>query len=84
MATKKCKEAEAPKAAAKVPTKKEVKALVTAAGKAAVISNTAIGKVREALIARGDLKPNCQLCKKLERADEIDCEFFSKVKELGY
>lgn len=69
---------------AKVPNKKETKAMVTAAAKAVVAANTAIGKVRAALIARGDLKENCALIKKLEKADAIDSEFFGKVKELGY
>lgn len=69
---------------AKVPNKKETKALVKAAASAVVTANTAIGKVRAALIARGDLKENCALVKKLEKADAIDSEFFGKVKELGY
>ena len=69
---------------AKVPNKKETKVLVTAASRAVLAANEAIGKVRAALIARGDLKENCALCKKLEKADAIDSEFFGKVKELGY
>ncbi len=72
------------KSAAQVPTKKATRTLVKEAAKAAVTANTAIGRVRAALIARGELKPNCPLCKKLARADEIDSEFFGKVKELGY
>lgn len=80
---KNCCQAEEAKAV-KVPTKKEVKSLASAAAKSVVGANTAIGALRSALVARGELKANCPLCKKLAKADEIDSEFFGKVKELGY
>ncbi len=72
------------KSALKVPNKKEVRMLASAAARAVVSANGAIGALRVALIARGDIKPNCPLCKKLAKADEIDSEFFAKVKEFGY
>ena len=84
MAEKKVKAVAEPVEKVKVPNKKETKKLFTAAAAAVMVANKAIGDLRIALIARGELKANCPLVKKLAKADEIDCEFFAKVKELGY